>query len=996
MKNKHAFVIHRNYNRVAFLCFLTLLLGTIATYVSLKNIGSGAYADVNQEAIAEQRNSLIATADAYYAQGEQLQYDSYRKITTITPEDATAQHTIYTVCSGFVYATYLQALGIVIPNGTNSLEEYANKYHNDSDIVLRYYDSTDDIYSNSLLGGNIEELTNSWSDFLRPGDVINMRWNNNGTGHAMLVRSVNQSTGEVEIIHSSGHRYDYANHEDRYDDDGIIKKTSLYDLLVTASKYSGMHRLDHLAVIRFVTNGSTYKTKSGKTKTYNITESAQTRLNFPNIDIEKTATVTREDGQIINSPLTAAPGDTISYTIKITNKSSSKYTSTLNITEQVDPSLYLETVDNGGIIDDNKAVWHINSLNSGASKSLHYDVKIPRNGALLNKVIISNGTVNNIHTSKIETRITNGGLTAQQKTTLWNAFNNSSSTKYNRSYINDIYNESLGINPNLINAQDVSHANHFFIGYDVSNTNTGLASGLSVRLTKIKNNSNIIYSNFYGLQVGDESDPQNNIVSVGNWQYSPEVEINSRARNLTIDMLEDGDIILTEITEKGELSYTSYIVFNGELYNKSSSGIVVLSGDDMSKYLNDAVGKNFIVMRPAQLQSRTYQQTVTSISIKEPIMKTKYIQNSENIDLTGGKLLVQYDDGTSKEISMNDSGVSITGFNNAILGNQSITVHFGNKSTAFVVEIINKTVVDLAIKASPDKTVYVQGDNTLDLSGGALIVTYNDASTSEISMMSPNVRASFSTESVGDSVVTLSYGGQTTTFTIKVNKSIVRITVTQSPLKTTYIQEFDNLDLDGGKITATYSDETTEVIDMSDNNVLITGFNNIFVGTVPITATYGGKSAVFEVTVVAAEVKSIELTQLPGKLSYAQDDELLDLTGGKIAIAFNNDSEIEVPLDYPGIIVSGFNNSEVGEISILVKYSSLVTSFNVQIVESSNNDVEAPKTGINEVHHDDTHNTREDTSTTYFVAIVVCIFAIIRVSMMVFRKINIIRKWYGW
>ena len=48
----------------------------------------------------------------YYKQKHQVQYDSYRKNLYSTPEDATSQHIVYTVCSGFTFQTYYQTLGI--------------------------------------------------------------------------------------------------------------------------------------------------------------------------------------------------------------------------------------------------------------------------------------------------------------------------------------------------------------------------------------------------------------------------------------------------------------------------------------------------------------------------------------------------------------------------------------------------------------------------------------------------------------------------------------------------------------------------------------------------------------------------------------------------------------------------------------------------------------------------------------------------------------------
>ena len=84
----------------------------------------------------DQRKALIETAEAYYRQGEQLQYDSYRKNLNSTPEDATSQHYTYTVCSGFTYQVYKQALGIDIPDTTETLIKYAKANKDNKNLVL--------------------------------------------------------------------------------------------------------------------------------------------------------------------------------------------------------------------------------------------------------------------------------------------------------------------------------------------------------------------------------------------------------------------------------------------------------------------------------------------------------------------------------------------------------------------------------------------------------------------------------------------------------------------------------------------------------------------------------------------------------------------------------------------------------------------------------------------------------------------------------------------
>ncbi len=84
-------------------------------------------------------------------------------------------------------------------------------------------------------------------------------------------------------------------------------------------------------------------------------------------------------------------------------------------------------------------------------------------------------------------------------------------------------------------------------------------------------------------------------------------------------------------------------------------------------------------------------EEITDISIVKLPERVEYIQNKERINLKAGKLLIKYKDGTTKEISMDDKDVSISGFDNSILGEKAIRVTYKGKETTFVVSIVEDT-----------------------------------------------------------------------------------------------------------------------------------------------------------------------------------------------------------------------------------------------------------------------------------------------------------------
>ncbi len=162
-------------------------------------------------------------------------------------------------------------------------------------------------------------------------------------------------------------------------------------------------------------------------------------------------------------------------------------------------------------------------------------------------------------------------------------------------------------------------------------------------------------------------------------------------------------------------------------------------------------------------------------------------------------------------------------------------------------------------------------------------------------------------------------------------KVLQSIAVASMPTKLTYIQGKDDLDVSGGKITLTYNNNTTEVIDMT--NSMISGFNNTNIGKQSLTVTYQTKKTTFKIEVVRKSVEYITVSTLPSKLTYLTGEESLDVTGGKITLHYN-DGTTEVR-NITSTMISGFDNTKVGKQSITVSYSGKTVTFEVEIIRKA-------------------------------------------------------------
>lgn len=335
------------------------------------------------------------------------------------------------------------------------------------------------------------------------------------------------------------------------------------------------------------------------------------------------------------------------------------------------------------------------------------------------------------------------------------------------------------------------------------------------------------------------------------------------------------------------------------------------------------------------------------IEVKQKPGKTQYIQNYDTLNLTGGVIAAYYDDGTVEEIPMTSNDVQITSLDNSILGYQTITVTYHGKQITLVLKVVEKSVASIEIKQLPTKTQYIQNKEELNLTGGILLVKYNNGTQEEIAMTQNDVTVSrFDNAKLGIQRIILSYLEQQIPLVLNVidkssesevpvePKTIESIQIKNLPKKLSYIKNYEQLDLTGGSIIITYSDGATEEISMTDNDVTVSKFSNNKLGKQIVSITYGEQTISFDVEIIEKSIESIEIASLPNKIAYKQNQEGQDLTGGTILVKYDDGTTQPLSMDDLNIFTDGFDNKIVGERAITVTYKAKTTTFVVNIIES--------------------------------------------------------------
>ena len=543
---------------VAIISFIILILNSKKTYSI-------------ETTIEEQRNAILATANAYYNKGEYIQYDSFRVQHYFSPEQATKQHTVFTVCNQFVFQIYNQALGMEIPDTTETTMEYAKKYKDNKELILYYFDNAEDIYSDDWLGNsvsNVENLVNNLEKELEIGDVINIRRDNN-TGHAMIY--IGKENGELYLLESGGTRYNTSSHIDIIEKNGSIIKTLLKDKLQEMYEAKGKtSQINNFEIIRYIIDGKTYINSNYEKISYNgITEAAKTRLEYTGIDIDKTYK--------INNPLSTSSESqvnldgTITYTIKIKNNSSNNYNN-IDIIENISPKVNLLSSENK-IINDSTVKWNNVTIKANEEKEFSYTVKVPYDKSLLGEYVESTGKVLEIDTTNIAIKI-NNSLTTEQKNKIVESYNNfkdnPNTTNWNNEtdFINTIYKNALGeVGESLINKTVYNKVIGDYVQPTFGNCSS---TNCAINLTSNTNLKNAILNNYYGIRLvnsTNEAKDSNNLLVYAwrLWNFDVKnnrSEYNETAREIKLNDLEIGDIILSK-SETNSIMYDKVYLYLG-------------------------------------------------------------------------------------------------------------------------------------------------------------------------------------------------------------------------------------------------------------------------------------------------------------------------------------------------------------------------------------------------------------------------------------------------
>ena len=153
---------------------------------------------------------------------------------------------------------------------------------------------------------------------------------------------------------------------------------------------------------------------------------------------------------------------------------------------------------------------------------------------------------------------------------------------------------------------------------------------------------------------------------------------------------------------------------------------------------------------------------VTGIRMGDYPKKLVY-KIGESLDVSGGTLVVKYDDNTEKVISIANDMVS--GYDAYTIGTQKIKVEYDGFVIEFEV-IVGNEIAGIRMGSYPSKLVYKLGEE-LNLSGGTLVIEFEDGTETSV-MITENMVSGYLADIAGTHKIKVSYQGFAVEFEVTV------------------------------------------------------------------------------------------------------------------------------------------------------------------------------------------------------------------------------------
>lgn len=409
---------------------------------------------------------------------------------------------------------------------------------------------------------------------------------------------------------------------------------------------------------------------------------------------------------------------------------------------------------------------------------------------------------------------------------------------------------------------------------------------------------------------------------------------------VTVDKKVEVSLDKIEVSTKLDCIYTSQELSNEDFkvvaHYSDGTKSEVFGFEIDSAYKNVEVGKTATITITYEEKTNSIilpvkERLITGIEVIKNPNKVEYVEKeNQELDLTGGKIEVNYNVGESLSLDMANEDVKVSGFVSTKVGEQTITVTYKENIAEFKVNVVEKELVSITA-TNPNKTDYYIGQD-LDLAGTVVTAKYNNDATKEIALNECTI-SNIDITTAGEKEVVITYKSKG--FTIKVNYKdleISKIELVGTPKKE-YI-EGDNLDISKLSLKLYYKEvDTTNNIPVTLDMCVVPDMNTV--GTKSVVVKYKNFSVNYDINVKAKSLVGVDFDGTLKNTQYLQGQKL-DLAGISVIAKYDNNTKEDVTSN----VVIDFDNMTISEKAIVkVSYKGYEKEYKVSVLSRENVDL---------------------------------------------------------
>jgi uncharacterized repeat protein (TIGR01451 family)/LPXTG-motif cell wall-anchored protein len=306
----------------------------------------------------------------------------------------------------------------------------------------------------------------------------------------------------------------------------------------------------------------------------------------------------------VNKYDTVNPGNEITYTIRLENRSETKDYSNISITDKVPDNTEFVKITGDGTNNNGNLSWTV-SVPKGQTKTISYTVKVKDDNSLLGTSIVSDKTSVGGITLKNITTLVKRTLTTEEQNSIKNKVKDGDSYSSSEEFINTIY---PGFNFKSPNDMLNIFYDNSSITYNGSNINKRVIIAKNIKtndtlnIFKLKKETNITEDNkiFYDMYVPGLFGGMATSKDEGKYMMSDGRNIFYQSSTLMT-----GDVLVmydqdyqTDTYVTGEKNM--YLYLGGSFASVKDGKVKISTEQEGARLLESLIGQNsFIVLRPS-------------------------------------------------------------------------------------------------------------------------------------------------------------------------------------------------------------------------------------------------------------------------------------------------------------------------------------------------------------------------------------------------------------